>query len=603
MKRLNNIFLTVLVMLAAGCSESELPQPEASESDTATVSISLGITATADESGLTRSDDSAAIAALWYAIADSNGNIFSPRLQHLDKDFSKLTIEGLKEGDYTLVFLASDTPAPNSTVSEPAALKDIWLSFDPKNMPLGEEWFYKKLELHVTPQQHPVHQTVTLDRCTGRIDVDFGFASDYAERFIRRIEIAVDQTDGFFKSLSADGLYASHITPGVMDITATRSLLTPPSSKPLSGRIIVTAERSDGSEYERSYKFSGLEVKSGHISHIRVEFDHPEDNEGIIYVREEDFERFRTDTMLLASEPRSVFYDNSKRWFRVNNPLQASIDNNHRLQIRFYSPVPVANVTIRCRFNKVSTEFFDLAHFDTVYPFMEGAFEIPVTSAPKVYTSADGRKVIVPQQSDLSDDDVTLEVVCDDPFMKKIAAIDSHWLINFSAFAADSDHPYWRHMTPELCRHGVALALNMAYMFASEEFNTALNAYDGKLLDDHGGRIDLDELRIMIRRHAGLTLGLVTGVGGLGGGTTYGLADYCYHEVYWDWEANALNEPHTYVRQAMFHEYGHCLGYGHDSTMTYGDQWTVLCATVFVTLGSQDKLPVSSKNIIANLPM
>ena len=45
------------------------------------------------------------------------------------------------------------------------------------------------------------------------------------------------------------------------------------------------------------------------------------------------------------------------------------------------------------------------------------------------------------------------------------------------------------------------------------------------------------------------------------------------------------------------------LGYSHDSTMTYGDQWTVLCAEVFVEMGAAGRLPVGSKTIIDNLPM
>ena len=73
-----------------------------------------------------------------------------------------------------------------------------------------------------------------------------------------------------------------------------------------------------------------------------------------------------------------------------------------------------------------------------------------------------------------------------------------------------------------------------------------------------------------------------------------------------DWQIDATPpnaHPHNYPRQAMFHEYGHCLGYNHNSTMTYGDQWTVLCATVFVNMGKEGKLPVCSKEIIAQLPM
>ena len=61
--------------------------------------------------------------------------------------------------------------------------------------------------------------------------------------------------------------------------------------------------------------------------------------------------------------------------------------------------------------------------------------------------------------------------------------------------------------------------------------------------------------------------------------------------------------PHNYARRAMFHEYGHCLGYNHSSTMTYGDQWTVLCATVFVGMGQDGKLPVCSKEVVGGLPM
>ena len=120
--------------------------------------------------------------------------------------------------------------------------------------------------------------------------------------------------------------------------------------------------------------------------------------------------------------------------------------------------------------------------------------------------------------------------------------------------------------------------------------------------DNGGNPINLDALRQRIRNHGGLVLGCVAGVGGLGGGNTYGLANYCYTGVYFDATPPDAH-PHNYPRQAMFHEYGHCLGYSHSSTMTYGDQWTVLCATVFVDMGKNGKLPVCSKEIIAQLPM
>ena len=154
---------------------------------------------------------------------------------------------------------------------------------------------------------------------------------------------------------------------------------------------------------------------------------------------------------------------------------------------------------------------------------------------------------------------MTLVIRTEDPFMKKIEQIDSRWFIRFSSYSADNGHAYWRHMNPLLCRHGVALAVNMAFMFSSEEFNMEMNKYEGLLKDNGGNPINLDALRQRIRNHGGLVLGCVAGVGGLGGGNTYGLANYCYTGVYFDATPPDAH-PHNYPRQAMFHEYGHCLG-------------------------------------------
>ena len=323
---------------------------------------------------------------------------------------------------------------------------------------------------------------------------------------------------------------------------------------------------------------------------------------GALHITEANLQRYACDTMFLDREPREVFYDPARRSFYPNRPLQATIDDEHRLRLRFFAPVAIHDVSIRCRFEGLHDDFFELARFDLVYPFMEASFPLPITSSDVRFTTASGERIILPKQPNLTAGDVTLEIVCDDPFMQQVATIDSNWRIEFSPFQTDEGHAYWRHMTPELCRHGVALVLNMAYMFSSAIFNERMELYDGQLTDNNGNPIDLNDLRRRIREHDGLTLGHVTGVGGLGGGRVYGLADYCYREVYWDWDPDQLANPHTYVRQAMFHEYGHCLGYSHDSTMTYGDRWTVLCASVFVELGAAGRLPVSSKRIIDELP-
>ena len=181
-----------------------------------------------------------------------------------------------------------------------------------------------------------------------------------------------------------------------------------------------------------------------------------------------------------------------------------SISDEHQLLVKFFSPIAIHDVTILCRFNKISTEFLELAHFDLIYPFMEATFPLPVVSSDRTFTTSSGRKIVIPAQPELSGDDVTLVIRTEDPYMKKIEQIDSRWFIRFSAYSADNGHAYWRHMNPLLCRHGVALATNMAFMFSSEEFNTEMNRYEGKLKDNGGNAINPDALRQRIRSHGGL---------------------------------------------------------------------------------------------------
>ncbi len=552
----------------------------------------------------TRSGSQEQIARMWYAVADKEGKIIKPLYQKLENDFSKLTIEGLQQGDYTLVFLATTSVEEEAgeAIKEPTYLSDDWLMNLTEKAPLDAVYFYKKIELQIGREQAPVSQFVTLERCVGRVDVDLKLSSDYMWRFIRKIDITFDDSEGIYATLGVNGQYSGSKGVEAYDITGKCSFYSLPGHKPLSGFVSIESECSDGKLFERKYRFTGCNIEPGRVSHISIDYLHPENQDGFFCVREEDFVRFRTDTMFLADEPRDVFYNSGRRSFYANAPLQMSISNEHELLVKFFSPVGIQDVTVLCRFNKVSTEFFELAHFDRIYPFMEASFPLPVVDSERTFTTSNGRKVVVPAQHELANDDVTLVFRTDDPFMKKMEQIDSHWFIRFSAYSADAGHAYWRHMNPLLCRHGVALALNMAFMFSSEEFNAEMNNYEGRLKDNGGNPINLDALRQRIRNHGGLVLGCVSGVGGLGGGNTYGLAGYCYTGVYFDATPPDAH-PHNYPRQAMFHEYGHCLGYNHSSTMTYGDQWTVLCATVFVNMGKEDKLPVCSKNIVGELPM
>lgn len=93
----------------------------------------------------TRSGSQEQIARMWYAVADKEGKIIKPLYQKLENDFSKLTIEGLQQGDYTLVFLATTSVEEEAgeAIKEPTYLSDDWLMNLTEKAPLDAVYFIK----------------------------------------------------------------------------------------------------------------------------------------------------------------------------------------------------------------------------------------------------------------------------------------------------------------------------------------------------------------------------------------------------------------------------------------------------------------------------
>ena len=208
------------------------------------------------------------IAAMWYAIADERGNLFNPEFQKMESDFSKLLVEGLQYGEYTVVFLA--TTDKGISVQQLADLSSAWLRQEDAGMPLGEEFFYRKMQLSIGEEQAPVVVKVDLARCVARVDVEIATVSEYMERFIKEVRVTFDRDDAVYTAFHADGNYSGADSVKDHDITRTRSFLSLPGLGNNSGYVSVTSVRSDGTDFTRTYHFKDCEVKAGHISRIRA---------------------------------------------------------------------------------------------------------------------------------------------------------------------------------------------------------------------------------------------------------------------------------------------------------------------------------------------
>lgn len=594
-----NVFHKIFMLLAAlllltACEEDTLPGGNPPGADGQLVFSLQTLRGEIGEESLTRGmDTDPPLSRVHYVVLNGDGNIISPYWQSLAPDFSSLTINGLPAGNYSIAVYA--TTSADAEAVKPVVSEGQLLLTNPSEVaPLNADYLFGRIDFTVDNTHNSRAIPVPLRRCVGRVEVKVNPTLPYTNYLIKKVEVSLDSSDGLYLSRNdrTENAFAGNGTISQLDVTANRGFYSLPSKRPLSGTVTVLSLRDDGAQVSERFNFSDVEIEEGKITTIQVDWKATTGNKGLFRVTEADFNAQNLRTMFLDDEPREVFYNPAHRSFRTDKPLQVKVNNEGRLQLNSYSPMTVKNVIVWCRFKRHSTEFYKFAQYDVVPGFSESDMYIPLTGRSLTYTSKDGRNVLIPAQPNLSEEDCEFRIESDDPYMVKISSIVHAIDISFSPFSANDNHPYWRHMTPELCRQASVLMVNMSYMFSSQEFENRVRNWKGNpFIDDQGNPISAETVIRRTRNVTLLKMGTVVGVGGLGGNSTFGLADYCYRGQYWD-----TDDKYSYAKMAIYHEFGHCMGYGHESSMTYGDAWTILCQELGYDLGASDQLPVSNSS-------
>lgn len=309
---------------------------------------------------------------------------------------------------------------------------------------------------------------------------------------------------------------------------------------------------------------------------------------GLITVKEEDFGRDGYGFLLQDGESPEIMFDFSRRSFSVDRPLQMALTKDGKLSVRFYSPRSVRNVIVWlwCSSEK---EWLKLAVFDVLPAFAD--FTIPLVSGGKDcwYETRSGTRAVVSLRR-ICKGKPLVEPECSDPYYRKLQIIRCRWKVCFGAYSGKN----WRPLLPAHAREAVAVTLNIAYLFSTEEFREKLTAFRGRLFkDDRGTLVNVGKLYDNIFSLPVLMYGNVTGVNGLGGGHVLGLAEWCYLEHYADDKC---------VTHTIFHEFAHCLGYTHEGNMTYenglGKGWVSMCGELYREMGMEKKLPVYSRKFL-----
>lgn len=314
---------------------------------------------------------------------------------------------------------------------------------------------------------------------------------------------------------------------------------------------------------------------------------------GLIHMASpEDYTAENHIIMLQDDEPESIFLDPAQRSFDPRRPVQVSVTGDRELQLRAYSPRRIRDLKVWASIEGYPDEFL-LARFDIVPPFLEFRTAIPFVSADKEYMTAAGKTILILKNPHLGPDDLSLRIECEDPYYKKFAAIKTTWSIRFSNFEYPN-HPYWLAMNPAHCREAVAMSLNMAYLFSTQEYQDSLRVNDRRFVDNALNALSAETLLSQSLTRPSFAWGTLHIQGGLGGGGTLGLQDVCFLGHYADDVSDNM---------ALFHEFGHGMGYGHGSNTVISESggkysWRQMCQSIYLRQSLAKELPVYSRRFM-----
>ncbi len=542
---------------------------------------------------------SGAISKIYYYIVDNNLQNIQNIRSGVATDLSYIRVEGLKNGTYQLFVLAESEYSENTgeVNNLNGNFNATWLQTTTPEKPIGQEYYYTK---HVFQIENGIvsNSTVNLERLVGRVQFDINFNGYFAaEGGIKKITVRFTEGN-VYSMVNGLGTFLGNQPLSEIDITKDYGFFSLPTldGKKLKGTISITAGRVDPTEEEvvKVYSFTTSVAANG-LSMININYEHPDDSNGLLYIRHQHYTNLTSNHILTDTEPKSIYYNTSERFFRVNQPIQAYIDNENLFHIKFYSAIGVANVRISVVEGASEWEF---AHFDTIPPFFEAKFEHPMSKKSLYYKTSTGKYIFKPMVTNLKSLNFNYKWESEDPYLKKIKRIVPSWKVMFGAYGGDPDAPNgapkgnWMGLRPVHAREACVFLTNAAYMFSLPEFNDAVVAKQGEFYGNGGTTDILDNTKI-VQRYQNLSqfiVGLVyTGNGtvGLGGGDTWGVAQYVFFGHYdggWNGEV-------------CFHELGHCAGFSHSSGMTYGP-FAPWCSEYYVNLARNNELPISSKSAL-----
>lgn len=514
------------------------------------------------------------ISQLIVGVYDAQGALLKDVGVWQSADLMKMSIEGLRDGQYTAVFVGvgEQRSTEKPLLSLPDKIEDAWLTVAENN-----EYLYAKSPFVIT-NGGGTNANVSLGRAVGRVDIEPNFTDgQWTKGGIKSVKITFDEGT-IFTTPNADGSYGG--ANGVVEacqIVETLNIYTMPTvgDEKRHGSLLITGTQADGTPYTIFYEFD-IRIQANKRAVISPSYAIDADQFGTLRVYDAD--RTAKNSRLMFQDPKNGVHNYpeiASHSFATNALLKLTFDNT-TLTARFYSHVAVKEVTVYAR-RPNDAEFFEVAWFESVGALEERKIALSSSPNNRLYRTELGGTVFVDKMSN----DLEFKYVSTDAHMRKLASIKWPCRLRFIQPTADTT----KNSAAKLpfravhAREAVALWTNLGYVYSHQLWTEKMLEEELKngSFKQQGVAVSIAdvfipkvfnktasnflELNVLNSPNAG-DLGLAS----VGSGSHLGLQqNRVYTGHYMDQDGDYY---HYY--DAGPHEYHHTLGYTHEGDFTYG---------------------------------
>lgn len=305
--------------------------------------------------------------------------------------------------------------------------------------------------------------------------------------------------------------------------------------------------------------------------------------------------------ILDLDEPSGIVTNHSMRSFRVDEIIQLRpTAQSDSIRVTSYSAKTVYDVTMEVYLPEFD-KYIPVVYLDSIPAFSQFEFKSSFTGKRVTYRQKDGH-VLSFHYPYLDFEQMTPRLVSEDEHFNMLDQIDAKWTIRFSNYDWTAEKgdagSQWREMRAIYAREWIVIVTNYAYMLTTEEYAYTMKHFKevmGKDLFDND-RVDFTPEKYQredLRFRQGYTFNCgQTGasVGGLGGGSTWGVTHWNFYGHYASYSGWL----------AITHEFMHCMGYGHSSSMAPAGEigWPEFMTNLHVYLSQNKRLPYTDRNLL-----